>query len=52
MNAFRKSGYFQIVALRKMKCFQRIFLKLVFIKNKNLCDLLKDSGSVVDKTGQ
>lgn len=52
MNAFGKSGYFQLTALRKMKCSQRIFLKLVFIKNKNLCDLLKGSGSVVGITGQ
>lgn len=29
----------------------KAFIK-VFIKSKNLCDLLKGSGSVVDVTGQ
>lgn len=31
MSASEKSGYFQLTALRKVKCSPRIFLKLVFI---------------------
>lgn len=50
MSASGESGYFQLTALRKMKCSPIIFLKLVFIKNKSLCDLSKGIGSAADVT--
>lgn len=50
MGISEKSGCFQLSALRKVKRSPRIFLKPVFINNKNLCDLLKGSGSAIDIT--
>lgn len=50
MSVSGESGYFQLTALRKMKCSPIIFLKLVFIKNKNLCDLFRRSGSAAEIT--
>lgn len=47
MSASGEVGYFQLTALRKMKCSPIIFLKLVFIKNKNLCDLFRRSAAEI-----